>query len=124
MQDAQDDRNGSVINRNHLNQSMSTTTQVSDDLGQSSPLCTDYGDDIDYIDYTNYSDYAHESVLAYWSQIHKPDPPPIGTALQYLSEAGDLLTEKEDIQGTQDRQVDYTDDLINSNQSNQSELQP
>ena len=36
MQDAQDDRNGSVINRHHRNLSMSVTTQASDHVGQSS----------------------------------------------------------------------------------------
>src|SRR5712692_3104809 len=46
----------------------------------------------------DYVDYANESVSAYWP----PDPPPIGASIQYLSEAGDLLTEKEDIQGAQD----------------------
>ena len=39
------------------------------------------------------------------------------------SEAGDLLTEKEDIQNAQDHQVDYADSVINRNQRNQSDLQ-
>ncbi len=56
MQDAQDDRNGSVINRNQRNQSMSVTTQASDHVGQSSANI-DYGDATDYRDYT---DYAHD----------------------------------------------------------------
>ena len=43
MQDAQDDRNGSVINRNQCNQSMSVTTQASDHVEQSSANI-DYGD--------------------------------------------------------------------------------
>ena len=111
-QDHQVDYDDGVINRNHRNQSMSATTQVSDDVGQSSPLCTDYGDDIDYSDY---ADYANESVSTYWSQIHKPDPPPTSASLQYLSEGGELLTKKEDIQATQDHQVDYDDGVINRN---------
>ena len=45
----QDDRNGSVINRNQCNQSMSVTTQASDHVGQSSAN-TDYGDYADYSD--------------------------------------------------------------------------
>jgi AAA domain len=165
MQDAQDDRNGSVINlnhrnqsmsvktqtsdhvgqssanidygdyidyandidyddgvisRNHRNQSISATTQVSDDIGQSSPLSTDYGDDIDYSDY---ADYANESVSAYWSQTYEPDPSSAGSSIQYLLETVDLLTKKEDIQGTQDHRVDYDDGIINRNQRNQSDLQ-
>jgi hypothetical protein len=37
-------------------------------------------------------------------------------------EAGELLTEREDIQGTQDHQVDYADGVINRNHCNQSDL--
>src|SRR6266849_10083898 len=73
-------------------------------------------------DYGDYTDYANESVSAYWTQIHEPDPPPTGSSLQHLSEAGDLLTEREDIQGTQDHRVDYAISVINRNQRNQSDL--
>jgi len=96
---------------------------VSDQVGQSSALWTDYGDYADDIDYSDYADYANESVSTYWSQIHKPDPPPAGASLQYLSEGGELLTKKEDIQATQDHQVDYDDGIINRNHRNQSNLQ-
>ena len=123
VQNAQDHRvdyTDGVINRNHRNQSMSTTTQVSDHVGQSSPKWIDYGDDIDY---TDYADYAKESVSAYWTQIHEPDASPTGASLQCQPEAGDLLTEREDIQGTQDHRVDYADGVINRNHRNQSDLQ-
>ena len=73
-------------------------------------------------DYGDYTDYANESVSAYWTQIHEPDPPPTGSSLQHLSEAGDLLTEREDIQGTQDHRIDYAIRVINRNQRNQSDL--
>jgi hypothetical protein len=108
-----------VINRNQRNHSMSAPTQASDHVGQSSPKCTDYSDDSDYVDY---ADYANESVSAYWTQTHEPDPPPIGASLQYFSEARDLLNEREDIQGAQDQRVDYADGVINRNQCNQSDL--
>ncbi len=117
LQDAQDHREVAVINRNQRNQSMSATTQVSDHVGRTSPKWSDYADYSDYIDYT---DYANESVSAYWSLTHEPDPPPTGSSLQHLSEAGDLLTEQEDIQGAQDHRVDYAISVINRNQRNQS----
>jgi AAA domain len=113
-EDAQDDRvdyTDGVINRNHRNQSMSATTQVSDHVGQFSPTC------IDYVDYTDYADYANESVSAYWPQTHEPDPPPTGVSLLYLPEAEDLRTERGDIQGIQDHRIDYADGVINRNQS-------
>ena len=69
------------------------------------------------------TDYKNESVSAYWSQTYEPDASLAGSSLQHLSEAGDLLTEKEDIQGTQDHQVDYAISVINRNQRNQSDLQ-
>ncbi len=122
VQDAQDyrvDYTHGVINRNQRNQSMSATTQVGDHVEQSSLKWTDY---IDYGDYSDYGDYANESVSAYWPQTHEPDPPPTGSSLQHLSEAGDLLTEQEDIQGTQDHRVDYAISVINRNQRNQSDL--
>ena len=178
-----DDRNGSVINRNKCNQSMSVTTQASDHVGQSSAN-TDYGDYGDYgdgvincnhcnhrnqsqsalsqasirdddvnsvisrnhrnqsqsqsaitqvsdhvepsspnIDYGDYTDYANENVSAYWPETYEPDPSPAGSSIQYLPEAGDLLTEKEDIQGAQSHQADYDDGVINRNQRNQSDFQ-
>src|SRR5258708_33035130 len=101
LQDAQDHREVAVINRNQRNQSMSATTQVSDHVGRTSPKCTDYADYSDDSDYVDYADYANESVSAYWTQTHEPDPPPIGASLQYFSEARDLLNEREDIQGAQ-----------------------
>ncbi len=115
-QDHRDDTVITVINRNQRNQSMSATTQVGDHVEQSSLKWTDY------IDYGDYGDYANESVSAYWPQTHEPDPPPTGSSLQHLSEAGDLLTEQEDIQGTQDHRVDYAISVINRNQRNQSDL--
>src|SRR5260221_2820859 len=121
-QDHRDDAVISVINRNQRNQSMSATTQVSDHVEQSSPNWTDYADYSDDIDYVDYADYANESVSAYWTQTHEPDPPPTGAALQYLPEARDLLTEREDIQGAQDHRVDYADGVINRNHHNQSDL--
>jgi hypothetical protein len=126
MQDAQDDRYVTVINRNQCNQSMSTTTQASDHAGQSSPKCIDYADyggDIDYTDYGDYADYASESVSANWPQTYEPEPSPTGASLHCQREAGDLLTEREDIQGTQDYRVDYAISVINRNQRNQSDLQ-
>jgi hypothetical protein len=42
--------------------------------------------------------------------------------LQYLLEAGDLITKKEDIQGAQDHRVDYVDGVINRNHRNPSDL--
>jgi hypothetical protein len=80
----------------------------------------DYADATDYGDYT---DYANENVSAYWPETYEPDPSPAGSSIQYLPEAGDLLTEKEDIQGAQSHQVDYDDGVINRNQRNQSDLQ-
>ena len=49
IQDAQDDPNGSVINRNQRNQSMSVTTQTREHVEPSSAN-TDYGDYTDYGD--------------------------------------------------------------------------
>jgi len=115
-QDHRVDYGDAVINRNQRNQSMSARTQASDHVGQSSPKW------IDYVDYTDYVDYANESVSAYWPQTDERDPPPAGASLQYLPEAGDLLSEKEDLQGAQDHQVDYADGVINRNQRNQSDL--
>src|SRR6266567_1308890 len=112
IQDAQDDPNGSVINRNQRNQSMSVTTQTREHVEPSSAN-TDYGD---------YTDYANESVAAYWSQTYEPDPPPIDASLLCQPEAGELLTERGDMQGAQDHQVDYADGVINRNQRNQSDL--
>jgi hypothetical protein len=123
VQDAQDHRDDAAISVINRNQSMSATTQVSDHVEQYPAPCSDYVDYADYGDVIDYADYANESVSAYWSQTYKPDPPPTGASLQYLSEAGDLLTEKEDIQGAQDHRVDYADGVINRNQRNQSELQ-
>ncbi len=120
MQDAQEHRDVGVINRNQCNQrnqSISATTQVSDHVEQSSPKWIDYSDGSDYVDY---ADYANESVSAYWSQTPEPDPLPIGASIQYLSEAGDLLTEREDNHDAQDHQVDFADGIINRNQRNQS----
>ena len=94
IQDAQDHQDVGVINRNQRNQSMSATLQAGDHFEQCSPNCTDY------------ADYANESVSAYWSQTNEPDPPPTGSSLQHLSEAIDLLTEQEDIQGAQDHRAD------------------
>src|SRR5260370_4743975 len=93
VQDAQDyrvDYTHGVVNRNHRNQSMSATTQVSDHVGQSSPKCIDYGDYSDDIDYTDYADYANESVSAYWPQTHEPEPPPTASSLHHLSDPADL----------------------------------
>ena len=101
IQDAQDHREVAVINRNQRNQSMSATTRAGGHVEQSSLKWTDYGD------------YANESVSAYWFQTYKPDPPSAGASLQHLSEAGDLLTEQEDIQGAQDHRVDYAISVIN-----------
>src|SRR5260370_42303263 len=98
---------------------MSATTQVGDHVEQSSLKWTDY---IDYGDYSDYGDYANESVSAYWPQTHEPDPPPTGSSLQHLSEAGDLLPEQKEIQSTQDHRVDYTNSLIKPNQPNQTDL--
>jgi hypothetical protein len=123
MQDAQDDRNGSVINRNQRNQSISTTTQASDDVGQSSPTWIDYDDYSGGVDYSDYADYANESVSAYWPKTHEPNPPPTDVSLQYLPEAEDLLTERGDIQDAQDHRTDYADGVINRNHRNQSDLQ-
>ncbi len=108
-----DDDVNCVISRNHRNQSQSATTQESDHVGKSSPKWTDYGD---------YADYANESVAAYWSQTYEPDPPPIDASLLCQPEAGELLTERGDMQGAQDHQVDYADGVINRNQRNQSDL--
>ena len=95
---------------------------MSDHVEPSSPNI-DYGDYADATDYGDYTDYAHESVSAYWPETYEPDPSPAGSSIQYLPEAGDLLTEKEDIQGAQSHQVDYDDGVINRNQRNQSDLQ-
>jgi hypothetical protein len=76
-----------------------------------------------YTDYVDYTDYANESVSAYWPQTYEPDASLAGAFLQCLPEAGDPLTEKEDIQGAQDHQVDYADAVINRNHRNQSDLQ-
>jgi hypothetical protein len=119
VQGTQDYRADGVINRNQRNQSMLATTQASDHVGHSSPKCTDY---VDYADYTDYVDCANESVSAYGPQTYEPEPPQTGSSLQHLSEAGDLLTEREDIQGTQDHRVDYAISVINRNQRNQSDL--
>src|SRR5260370_169919 len=124
-QDLRDDAAISVINRNQRNQLMLAATQAGDHIEQSSPKWTDYADYADYtddIDYVDYADYANESVSAYWTQTHEPDPPPTGAALQYLPEARVLLTEREDIQGAQDHRVDYAISVINRNQRNQSDL--
>ncbi len=120
IQDAQDHQDVGVITRNQRNQSMSATLQAGDHFEQCSPNCTDYADYSDDIDYGDYADYANESVSAHWSQIHEPDSPPTGSSLQHLSEAGDLLTEQEDLQGAQDHRVDYADGVITRNQRNQS----
>jgi hypothetical protein len=120
MQDAQDDRNVAVINRNQRNQSMSATTQASDHVGQSSPTWTDYVDYTDYNDDIDNVDYANECVSLYWAQTHEPDPLLTGASLQYLPEAGDLLTKRGDIQGAQDHRIDYADGVISRNQRNQS----
>ena len=117
MQDAQVRRDAAVINRNQRNQSMPAATRVGDHVEQSSPKWTDY---VDYSDDIDYADYANESVSAYWPQTDEPDPPPTVSSLQRLSKAGDLLVQSEDIQGTQDQRVDYTDGVINRNQRNQS----
>ncbi len=42
-----------------------------------------------------------------------------GASLQYLSAAGDLLTDKEDIQDAQDHRVDWVDSVIKRNHRNQ-----
>jgi hypothetical protein len=118
-QDLWDDVVISVINRN---QSRSATTQESDHVEPSSANI-DYGDYADATDYGDHADYAHESVLAYWSQPYETDPLLAGASLQHLTEARELLTEKEDIQGAQDHQVDYADVVINRNHCNQSDLQ-
>lgn len=126
LQVAQEHREVSVINRNQCNQrnqSKSATTQVSDDVGQSSPKWIDYADYSSRVDYTDYADYANESVSAYWPQTYEPDSLLTGAASQYLSEAGDLLIEQEDMQVVQDHQVSYVDGIINRNQRNQSDLQ-
>jgi hypothetical protein len=99
---------------------MPSITQVSDDVGRSSPKWIDYADYSGGVDYSDYADYAHESVSAYWSQTYEPDPSPAGSSIQHLPEAGDLLTEKEDIQNAQDYQGDYAISVINRNQRNQS----
>jgi hypothetical protein len=87
---------------------LTKSTQASDHVGQSSPKCIDY---------------ANESVSAYWSQTQEPDPPQTADSLQHLSEAGDMLAEREDIPGAQDHRVDYAISVINRNHRNQSDLQ-
>jgi hypothetical protein len=126
MLNAQEHRDVGVINRNQCNQrnqSISAMTQVSDHVEQSSPKWTDYADYSSRVDYTDYADYANESVSAYWPQTYEPDSLLTGAASQYLSEAGDLLIEQEDMQVVQDHQVGYADGIINRNQRNQSDLQ-
>jgi hypothetical protein len=105
----QDDRNVGVINRNHRNQSMSATLQGREHVEQSSAN-SDYGD---------CADYANESVSVYWSQTHEPHASLAGASLQLPAAAEDLLSQREDVQGTQDYRADG---VINRNQRNQSML--
>src|SRR5260370_25406461 len=76
VQDAQDPREGTVINCHQRNQSMPSTTQAGDHVEQCSPTrsddtdYTDYTDYVDYVDDTDYSDYVHVRVTSDRSQMH------------------------------------------------------
>jgi hypothetical protein len=110
-QDAQDHRDVAVINRNQRNQSMSATTQAGNHVEQCSPA---FSDDIDYAD---------DRVSANMSQAHESDSPPAGASLQLPAAAGDILSQREDMQDAQDRRGVAVNSVINRNQRNQSELQ-
>jgi hypothetical protein len=110
-----DDDIASVISRNHRNQSLSSTTQAGDHREQSSSKGTDYSD------YGDYAAYANESVSAYWPQTCEPDPRLSGAALQLPAASEDVLSQREDVQGTQDHRGDYADGVINRNHCNQSQ---
>jgi hypothetical protein len=110
LQDAQDQREVSVINCHQRNQSMPSTTQAGDHVEQCSPTRSDY---------TDYVDYADDNVSSNRSQTHEPDPPPAGTSLQHSSAPEDLLTEGENVQGAQDLRDVAVISVINRNQCNQ-----
>jgi hypothetical protein len=113
----------SVISRNHV---LSTATRTEDHDRQSSPPGTDYVDYTDYSDagdYVDYTDYAHESISTHCSHVNAPDPLVSAAASQLPAPSENLLTQKENVQGTQDDRVDGAIGVINRNQHYHCDLQ-
>jgi hypothetical protein len=113
----QSDHSNQCNQRHQRHQSVPSALQHDDQVA--------YGEEpsLPAIDYSDDADYANESVSAYRTQAYESDASLAGSSLQHLSEAEDLLTERGDLQGTQDHRIDYAISVINRNQCNQSDLQ-
>jgi hypothetical protein len=65
-------------------------------------------------------------VITHMNEFHQtgltqePDPRPTGVAMQHLAAVEALLSQKENVQGTQIHRVDYAICVITRNQRNQS----
>ena len=85
--------------RNHRNQLMASAPQLASQMARGEEPCPPASD---------YADYAHESVSTNVSQTLSIPPPFGGCSLQLPAAVEDLLSQREDVQGTQD----YRDDAV------------
>ena len=120
MQDALDDRNGSIINRNQRNQSMSTTTQAREHVEQSfvNTDYTDYGDGVINRNQCNQS----QSALSQAS-MRDYDVNCVINRNQYMPAITQVSNDVGQSSPTWIDYADYDDGVINRNHRNQSNLQ-